>query len=56
MTESIWAFFIEEKPKKNGQLPMNTPGPYAILGYPLDQWFLNWGNLPSEGKLPFLGG
>ena len=20
------------------------------------QWFLNWGNLPSEGKLPFLGG
>ena len=22
----------------------------------LYQWFLNWGNLPSEGKLTFLGG
>ena len=22
----------------------------------LKQWFLNWGNLPSEGKLSFLGG
>ena len=22
----------------------------------LKQWFLNWGNLPSEGKLQFLGG
>ena len=26
------------------------------IEFTLNQWFLNWGNLPSEGKLPFLGG